>query len=250
MNFVPTGGAAVASGDAEQGVLASVGDVVETVLRPLPDWSRPIIAVLLVLVILFGIRALWSGARVRRLDRSHRALAGTSRCPTARARPAGARAPRRAGAQRGLPRVGGPAAGGDFYDAFELPGGRVAVLVGDVSGHGPTPSSARTRFAPRCTAAWRPASRRVPSRVGGRSATIGSSGQFATVVVAVHDPADGTLTYATAGHPPPIIAGRGAHEPVTTAASPPIGLGLRTGQRRRPSFRFPPTRSPAFSPTG
>ena len=144
----------------------------------------------------------------------------------------------------------GPAAGGDFYDAFELPGGRVAVLVGDVSGHGPDAlertNSLRAALHGCLEAGLSP---RAALESVGRSATIGSSGQFATVVVAVHDPADGTLTYATAGHPPPIIAGRGAHEPVTTAASPPIGLGLRTGLRET-VVPLPADTVACLSPTG
>ena len=126
----------------------------------------------------------------------------------------------------------GPAAGGDFYDAFELGGGRVAVLVGDVSGHGPE-ALERTNLLRTALHACLEAglSPRAAIESVGRSTTIESSGKFATVVVAVHDPLDGTLTYATAGHPPPIIAGRGAHEPITVASSPPIGVGLRTGLR-------------------
>jgi hypothetical protein len=126
----------------------------------------------------------------------------------------------------------GPAIGGDFYDAFELSGGRVAVLVGDVSGHGPDALERTNSLRAALHACLESGlSPRAAIESVGRTATIESSGKFATVVVAVHDPADGTLTYSTAGHPPPILAGLGAHEPVTTASSPPIGVGLRTGLR-------------------
>jgi Stage II sporulation protein E (SpoIIE) len=126
----------------------------------------------------------------------------------------------------------GPAAGGDFYDAFELPDGRAAVLVGDVSGHGSdaleSTNSVRsqlhglleTGISPRAAIAM--VGERVPVQLAGR---------FTTVVVALHDPTAGTLTYATAGHPPPIIVGPAAEELLSAGASPPIGVGLRTGVR-------------------
>jgi hypothetical protein len=126
----------------------------------------------------------------------------------------------------------GPAAGGDFYDAFELSGGRVALLVGDISGHGPDAlertNTLRTALRACLEAGLAP---RAALEAVSRRSGIEPSGRFATVAVAVHDPADGTLTYATAGHPPPILAGPGAHEPLTTASSPPLGAGLRTGLR-------------------
>jgi hypothetical protein len=127
----------------------------------------------------------------------------------------------------------GPAAGGDFYDVFELPGGRVGLFLGDVSGHG--------REALDCTSALRPALRghleaglspRAALEAAGRAAGIDPAGRFTTAVVAVHDPASGTLTYAKAGHPPPVVVGPGAHEPLVVASSPPIGVGLRTGTRQ------------------
>ncbi len=126
----------------------------------------------------------------------------------------------------------GPAAGGDFYDAFELPDGRVAILVGDVSGHGAdaleSTNSVRSQLHGLLEAGISP---RAAIAMVGERAPVQLAGRFTTVVVAVHDPAAGTLTYAGAGHPPPIIVGPGADELLSTGASPPIGVSLRTGVR-------------------
>jgi hypothetical protein len=127
----------------------------------------------------------------------------------------------------------GPAAGGDFYDAFELPGGRAAVLVGDVAGHGQEAlertNTIRTALHACLEAGMSP---RAALALIGQRAAVESSGRFTTVVLAVHDPAAGTLTYSAAGHPPPILTGPSPYEPITVASSPPIGVGARTGMRQ------------------
>jgi stage II sporulation SpoE-like protein len=127
----------------------------------------------------------------------------------------------------------GPAAGGDFYDAFELLDGRVAVIVGDVAGHG-REALVKTASVRHTLAAYLRGGLSPRAALG----TVGSllsdadDSVFTTVVVAVHDPAAGTLTYATAGHPPPIFHGPGRHEPVIEGSSPPLGAGIATGQRQ------------------
>lgn len=126
----------------------------------------------------------------------------------------------------------GPAAGGDFYDAFELADGRAAFLVGDVSGHGPDALEATNMVRSQLHALLDSGmSPRAAIAAVGERAPVQLTGRFTTVVVAVHDPAAGTLTYATAGHPPPIVVGPAAEELLSAGASPPIGVGLRTGLR-------------------
>jgi serine phosphatase RsbU (regulator of sigma subunit)/anti-sigma regulatory factor (Ser/Thr protein kinase)/anti-anti-sigma regulatory factor len=98
------------------------------------------------------------------------------------------------------------AAGGDWFDAVSRPDGRVALVVGDVVGHGVTASAVmgqlRAVLQERLDAgadlgAALAALDRFARRLPAAHAT--------TICLAVLDPADGTLEYCTAGHPPPLI---------------------------------------------
>jgi serine phosphatase RsbU (regulator of sigma subunit)/anti-sigma regulatory factor (Ser/Thr protein kinase) len=142
--------------------------------------------------------------------------------------------------------VDGNAAGGDFYDAFRLADGRLAMVLGDVAGHDVRAAAVmgQVRAALRALALTEPA---PPGVLAGLDRLVGSLGAesrneeiFVTVVYGVLDPADGTITLASAGHPPPVLRRAGvAGEPPTAELvkvppGAPLGLGGRwqTGQVR------------------
>jgi chemotaxis protein histidine kinase CheA len=130
--------------------------------------------------------------------------------------------------------AGGPAAGGDFYDVVPLDGDRTALVVGDVTGHGPGALGQATlvRFTLRA---------HLESGAGPREALAIATESlaphfeegFATAAVAIHDPKAGTLTYATAAHEAPIVVGPGSHDPVLVASTPPLGIGAGGPSARR-----------------
>ena len=127
----------------------------------------------------------------------------------------------------------GPAAGGDFHDVLALDGERVAVIVGDVCGHGReaiaiTPLIHYTvRAYLEAGMAPRQALRLTDEALGGKL-----DGEFATVLAAIYDPEDSRLDYATAGHPVPVILGEEHDHSVVELTPPPIGVGSRSGFRQ------------------
>lgn len=98
------------------------------------------------------------------------------------------------------------AVAGDFYDVVRRGDGSLAVLVADVSGHGVPAaliaSMVKVAFAGEAGRTGDPA-----AILGGMNATLCGlfDRAYVTAVCAAVDPAAGTIAYATAGHPPPLL---------------------------------------------
>jgi hypothetical protein len=198
-----------------------------------PDWSKPIILLLLLVAVWFGVRWRMAGVRARRLERQRASLVRDVGSMQATLVPA---IPERVGdlsVSVAYRPADGPAAGGDFYDVLALEPGRVAIVLGDVAGHGrdALAQAALTRYTLRAylQAGLEP---RAALALAGSVLNEPERMRFATVVVAIHDSSNGTLTYATAGHPPPIAIGFDTPEPLTVCCSAPICCDLPTGRRQ------------------
>jgi hypothetical protein len=135
--------------------------------------------------------------------------------------------------------AGGPAAGGDFYDVVALDNDRTALVVGDVSGHGPGALGQATlvRFTLRAHLESGSTPREALA-IAAESLSPHFDEGFATAAIALHDPEAGTLTYSTAAHEAPIVVGPGAHLPVLASSTPPLGIGGASA-RRQTTVPFP-----------
>ena len=126
--------------------------------------------------------------------------------------------------------------GGDWYDIFVLPSGKVGLVMGDVEGHGLRSAvvMGRLRSALRAYALEHEDPAEVLGRLD-RKLCHFESGITATVIYAVTEPPFDTLLICTAGHPPPLIAGSGQPE-AQEAAGPG---GPDTWCRPRPTTPEP-----------
>jgi Stage II sporulation protein E (SpoIIE) len=200
---------------------------------PVPDWSKPIILVLLALAIGFAVRSRRVGLRALRLERQRTTLLRDVGAMQAALVP---EIPARVGglaASVAYRPADGPAAGGDFYDVFVPARGKVAIILGDVAGHGSAAltQAALTRYTLRAylQAGLEP---RAALALAGQVLADPGAEHFATVVLAVYDTREGLLTYASAGHPAPLVRGEGMRAPLELCASPPIGWTVPTGRRQ------------------
>ncbi|WP_117214450.1 SpoIIE family protein phosphatase [Allorhizocola rhizosphaerae] len=96
--------------------------------------------------------------------------------------------------------------GGDWYDLFETPGNRVGIAVGDVVGHGLEAAITMSRLqqALRSVAQSGAGPAEVLDELETLSGTIRGA-DHCTIGYAEYSPSERTLTYACAGHPPPLL---------------------------------------------
>jgi Stage II sporulation protein E (SpoIIE) len=210
-------------------VVRTVRDIIETV----PGWVKLAIAALAGLSLLLGGGYALTALRARSLARQRSELLGEVGLLQRALLPVIPDELGALSASVAYRPADGPAAGGDFYDVLPLPGDRVGFILGDVSGHG-REALERTAFMRYTLRAYLEAGLepRLALQVAGRVIGDNLGGDFATVLLAVHDAGDGSLTYACAGHPGPIVVHGRPFEPVTAGSSPPIGIGERTGLRQ------------------
>ncbi|MET9883354.1 SpoIIE family protein phosphatase [Streptomyces sp. NPDC006430] len=124
--------------------------------------------------------------------------------------------------------------GGDWFDVIPLPGARVALVVGDVVGHGLHAAATMGRLR---TAVYNFSTLDLPpdellSHLDELVAHIDTDEQEwqgitgATCLCAVYDPVSGQVTAATAGHPgPALVLPDGTVSFPEVPVSPPLGLG-------------------------
>jgi len=125
---------------------------------------------------------------------------------------------------------------GDFYDAFTLADGRVALVLADVCGKGVGAALFMALFRSLLRALAEPQFASAATPAEGLRATVlatndyiarthDAANMFATVFFAVLDPASGSFDYVNAGHEPPVLLAadgrvRGRLEPT----GPAVGL--------------------------
>jgi phosphoserine phosphatase RsbU/P len=122
--------------------------------------------------------------------------------------------------------TGSGSVGGDWYDVFVLPSGKLGIVIGDVVGSG-LPAAVvmgRMRSALRAYALETEDPATVLSMLD-RKIQYFEPDAMATVLYGVYQPETGQITVASAGHLPPVLTGPGGQAGATGVdPSPPIGV--------------------------
>ncbi|MGW7526634.1 SpoIIE family protein phosphatase [Streptomyces sp. NPDC054783] len=143
---------------------------------------------------------------------------------------------------RYLPASGEPGLGGDWFDVIPLSGARVALVVGDVVGHGihAAASMGRLRAAVRTLASLDLEPDEVVARLDDLVSLLAAELEAnaddnpwaieqvlgATCLYAVYDPVSQRCSLARAGHPAPVVSTPDGEVTVLDPpAGPPLGLG-------------------------
>ncbi|MFI0977933.1 PP2C family protein-serine/threonine phosphatase [Streptomyces sp. NPDC021093] len=136
------------------------------------------------------------------------------------------RLPRVPGVQLAVRHRAGPHGGGDWYDALALPEGALGLVVGSVTGSGPSATAAMGRLR---------ASLRAYAVIEGEDPVavlsdlellmrLTEPARSATALLAYCEPAKRKIVLAGAGHSPPLIVGERRTEYAETSLSAPLNM--------------------------
>lgn len=127
-----------------------------------------------------------------------------------------------------LYRTAGPygRVGGDFYDFVDLEKGRIAVVVGDVCGKGIEAATytAMVKYMLRAYLGEEMFPGDCLTRLDANIGSELSMEKFITVCLAVIDTVSGTMNYASAGHPPPVVCRPGSARALQVPSAVPLGV--------------------------
>jgi serine phosphatase RsbU (regulator of sigma subunit) len=131
--------------------------------------------------------------------------------------------------------------GGDVYDYLTLADGRLAVVVGDVTGHGvdATADMAMAKYVFRSLAREHVVPGRFLEAANEVVASEIAPGRFITMVELVFDTVEDEVSCASAGHPPPrLVHADGSVEEIAAGG---LALGIDAPQEyRTATYAFPP----------
>ena len=115
--------------------------------------------------------------------------------------------------------------GGDWFDAFALPDGRLAFSIGDVAGHGLPAASvvSEVQQAVRAAALGPNSPAGVLERANA-ALNVRADPVMVTTIFGTLDPATSTVTYAVAGHPAPVLAMPNFRAEVLPGGGIPLGI--------------------------
>jgi serine phosphatase RsbU (regulator of sigma subunit) len=116
--------------------------------------------------------------------------------------------------------------GGDWYVTADMPGGHVLIAIGDVAGHGLAAAAGMARL--RGALSGLAITGSPPERLVGWLNDLVrhvAPEHTASVIAGYFDPASRTLTWAQAGHPPPVLVRGSSAWPL----DPPAGILLGAG---------------------
>lgn len=133
--------------------------------------------------------------------------------------------------------------GGDYYDYIALPGGRLAIVVADVSGKGVPASLLMARLSAdvRNCLASEPTPAAAVAQLNRAFIAAGGEDRFVTLLLAVLDPRKHELTLVDAGHPPAYLCQHGTAIEAIGEADTCLPLGVTdNAEYRQASYKLEP----------